>query len=148
MKAENDFVEFVELLNKYKVKYIIVGAYALALYAEPRNTGDIDFFVESSFENAEKILKVLKDFGFENLEISLEDLLNPSMVIQLGFAPVRIDILTSISGVEFEEAFTDKVIKKLGGEDAFFISKELLIQNKRASGRNKDLADIEDLINN
>ncbi|PIQ07904.1 MAG: hypothetical protein COW71_14695 [Ignavibacteriales bacterium CG18_big_fil_WC_8_21_14_2_50_31_20] len=148
MRVEKDFVEFLELLKDQKVKYLIVGAYALALYAEPRNTGDIDFFVDRSEENAQKILTVLKLFGFEGLGISIEDLTNENMVVQLGVPPVRIDILSSISGVDFDEAYNSKVKHKFGNTIAFFLSKEHLIKNKIASGRKKDLADLEALTGN
>jgi len=148
MRVEKDFVEFLELLKDQKVKYLIVGAYALALYAEPRNTGDIDFFVDRSEENAQKILTVLKLFGFEGLGISIEDLTNENMVVQLGVPPVRIDILSSISGVDFDEAYSSKIKHKFGNTIAFFLSKEYLIKNKIASGRKKDLADLEALTGN
>ncbi|MGD8778965.1 MAG: hypothetical protein PVH88_08385 [Ignavibacteria bacterium] len=147
MRVEKDFEEFVELLNEQKVKYLIVGAYALALYSEPRNTGDIDFFVENSKENAEKILKVLEFFGFGNIGISLEDITNDNMVVQLGYSPMRIDIITSISGVDFKDAYKSRVIHKFGSSSAFFLSKEDLIKNKKAAGRKKDLADLEILVN-
>lgn len=146
MRVEKDFVEFVELLNEQKVKYVVIGAYALALYAEPRNTGDIDFFVECSTENAAKILQVLKLFGLEELKITLEDLTNKDIVVQLGVPPVRIDILTSISGVEFNEAYSSKIEHKFGSTKTYFLSKENLIKNKKAAGRKKDLADLESLI--
>ena len=145
MKVEKDFVEFIELLNDQKVKYLVVGAYALALYAEPRNTGDIDFFIERSEENAMKILNVLKLFGFEELGISIADLTNENRVIQLGIPPVRIDILSSISGVEFNEAYNTKIEHQFGSTTTYFISKENLIKNKKASGRKKDFADLESL---
>jgi len=146
MRVEKDFEEFIELLNKQKVKYLIVGAYALALYSEPRNTGDIDVFVESSKENAEKILKVLELFGFGEIGITFEDLISKNMVVQLGVPPVRIDILTSISGVKFKEAYNSKVEHKFGNSKTYFLSKENMIINKKASGRKKDLADLESLM--
>ena len=146
MRVEKDFEEFIELLNKQKVKYLIVGAYALALYSEPRNTGDIDVFVESSKENAEKILKVLELFGFGEIGITFEDLISENMVVQLGVPPVRIDILTSISGVKFKEAYNSKVEHKFGNSKTYFLSKENMIINKKASGRKKDLADLESLM--
>ncbi len=146
MRVEQDFEEFVKLLNKHEVKYLIVGAYSLSLYAEPRNTGDIDIFVERSQINSAKILNVLKEFGFDTLEISIDDLISEDKIIQLGYPPVRIDIMTSISGVEFSEAYSGRKKHKFGKEEAYFISKELLIVNKRASKRKKDLADLEALL--
>lgn len=147
MKVEKDFEEFVKLLNEYDVKYLIVGAYALALYAEPRNTGDIDIFYENSTVNCERVLKVLDEFGMRSLGIKTEDLKDENIVVQLGVAPVRIDLISAISGVTFGEAYTDKKIKQFGAAKANFISKELLIKNKLALGRKKDLADLELLEN-
>jgi len=143
MRVEKDFEEFVKLLNKNDVKYLIVGAYAMALYAEPRNTGDIDIFYENSPDNCERILKVLDEFGMESLNIKIEDLMEKNVVFQLGVAPVRIDLISAISGVTFEEAYTDRKNTMFGDTNTDFISKELLIKNKLASGRKKDLADLE-----
>ncbi len=148
MKVEKDFEDFIELLNKHKVEYLIVGAYALALYAEPRNTGDIDIFIGMSNENAKKMLDVLEEFGFESLRLSKNDFLEENMVIQLGVQPVRIDILTSISGVDFREAYLNKEVTQFGDVKANFISKEYLIKNKKSSGRKIDLADLELLSKN
>lgn len=146
MKVEKDFEDFIKLLNKYNVSYLIVGAYALALFAEPRNTGDIDIFIKRSGENAEKMLVVLKEFGFESLRLSSKDFVTKDMVVQLGVQPVRIDIISSISGVAFDEAYEFKEQKQFGKTTAYFISKEFLIKNKKASARKKDLADLELLL--
>jgi hypothetical protein len=146
MRVERDFEEFVQLLNKHEVKYLIVGAYSLSLYTEPRNTGDIDFFIERTQINAEKISHVLKEFGFDDLAISNSDLMSEDKIIQLGYPPVRIDIMTSISGVEFSEAYPDRKKHKFGKEEAYFISKELLIVNESSSNRKKDLADLEAIL--
>ncbi len=144
-KVEKDFEEFIRLLNYHKVKYLVVGAFALIYYTYPRNTGDIDFFVECAELNAERLIKVLKDFGFEGLGLVKEDFIKPDSVIQLGFPPVRIDILTSISGINFDEAYKNRIKAKLGNEKVFFISKDDLIKNKTAAGRTKDLSDLEQL---
>ena len=146
MKVEKDFEDFIGLLNKYKVSYLIIGAYALALFAEPRNTGDIDIFIERSENNARKIIKVLKEFGFEGLGLTLKDFIKKNMVIQLGVQPVRIDIITNISGVNFEEAYDTREEIQFGKITANFISKEFLIKNKQATARIKDLADLELLL--
>jgi hypothetical protein len=145
MKAERDFEEFIELLNKHKVKYMIVGAYAFALYAKPRNTGDLDIFIESSEENAVLIMRVFTEFGLESLNITIEDFITDGRVIQLGVSPVRIDIMNRIDGVGFNEANkrTEKV--KFGNSIANFISKEDLIKNKLSTNRLKDKADAEEL---
>lgn len=147
MKVEKDFEDFIKLLNKYDVKYLVVGAFAVALYSEPRNTGDIDIFIESTKENAVKIINVLKEFGFESLNFDTNDFIEDNTVIQLGVKPVRIDILTSISGVKFQDAFKFKNVKQFGLSVANFISKEFLIANKKSSARKKDLADLEILLN-
>jgi hypothetical protein len=148
LKVEKDFEEFIELLNKHKVKYMIVGAYALALYAKPRNTGDIDIFISRSDANAACMIKVLEDFGFESAGISKEDFLSESRVIQLGVSPVRIDIMNKIDGVLFDDAFKRIEIVKFGNTIANFISKTDLISNKLSSNRLKDKADLEELQQN
>ncbi len=143
MKVEKDFEEFIKLLNYHKVKYLVVGAYALIFYTLPRNTGDIDFFIEASEENAGRILNVLKDFGFGDMEFKKEDFTNSDLVVQLGYSPNRIDIITGISGISFSEAYKNRIKSKLGGEDVYFIAAADLLKNKEAAGRAKDIADAE-----
>jgi predicted nucleotidyltransferase len=145
LKAEKDFEEFIGLLNKNKINYMIVGAYALALYAKPRNTGDLDIFIERSENNAKSMLKVLKEFGLESLEITKEDFMTEGRVLQLGVSPVRIDIMSSIDGIEFNTAFNRIEKVNFGSITANFISKEDLIKNKSSSKRKKDQADLEEL---
>ncbi|MFA6026242.1 MAG: hypothetical protein WC727_07360 [Ignavibacteriaceae bacterium] len=143
MRVEKDFVDFIKCFNVNQVEYLIVGAYAVALHAAPRNTGDIDFWINRSSENAKRVLKALQDFGFSPLEISEDDLTKDESIIQIGYEPVRINIITSITGVKFEEAFIKKIITKIGNQKAFFISADLLLKNKLATGRKKDIADAE-----
>jgi hypothetical protein len=145
MNLEDDLREFIELLNALKVRYIIVGAFAVAYHGYPRYTGDIDLFVERSSENAEAILHAIQLFGFAGLGLSSEDFLQENQVIQLGVAPNRIDVLTFLSGVEFDEAWTTRVPGEIGGLSVPIISKELLKQNKAASARPQDIADLEHL---
>jgi hypothetical protein len=145
METSKDFEEFFELLNSRKVHYVVVGGYAFAVHAKPKYTGDIDVFVDSSTANAQNLLKVLEEFGFGELGISLEDLTKADQVIQLGNPPLRIDILTSISGVSFQEAWKNKITGKYGEQAVNFIGKADLIRNKKASGRKKDMLDLEDL---
>ena len=145
LKAEKDFVEFIELLNKNNAEYMIVGAYALALYARPRNTGDIDIFINRTDGNAGLMIIVLKEFGFEGLGITKEDFLTEGKVVQLGVSPVRIDIMNSIDGIIFEEAYPRIEKVKFGGSMANFISREDLIKNKQSSKRKIDQADLEEL---
>lgn len=146
MKLVRDFEAFIELLNKNEVKYLVVGGYAFAIHAYPRFTNDIDFLILTTQSNAEKIILALNEFGFSASNISPEVLLKEGKVIQLGRPPYRIDLLTSIDGVNFTEAWKRKVVGKYGNQTLYFISKEDLILNKKASGRRKDLEDLEDLI--
>lgn len=145
MNLEKDLREFVALLNALDVRYLIVGAFAVAYHGYPRFTGDIDIFVERSQENARRLLDVIKQFGFGDLNISAQDFLNEDQVIQLGVAPSRIDILTFLSGVNFRDAWATRTFGELDGLTVPFISKELLKRNKEASGRSQDLADLEHL---
>jgi len=146
MRVEKDFKEFIELLNKNEVRYLIVGGFAFSYYAEPRFTKDIDFFIEASAENAERILKTLEEFGFKSKSINDQDFQEPGQIIQLGNAPLRIDLITSIDGVDFASAWKNRTEGHYGQIPAYFISKPDLIENKRALGRAQDIADIEKLI--
>jgi len=145
VKVEKDYEEFVRLLNSQNVEYLLIGAYAVAHYAEPRNTGDIDFLINPTKENAKRILSVLKKFGFGKLVISEKDFLNPQMVIQLGFPPVRIDLITSLGTAKFDALFEKKSKIRLGKVHAYVISYEHLIASKKEAGRPKDKSDIEAL---
>jgi len=145
MEVQEDFRDFLALLNAHEVKFMIVGGYALAFHGAPRFTGDIDVFVKPDHENAKRIIKALADFGFSSLDLTIDDFLDQNKVVQLGVPPVRIDIITSISGVTWEEADASKELGPFGDVSVFFIGKKQFITNKRASGRKKDLADIEAL---
>jgi len=140
-----DFKEFIESLNANLVRYLIVGGYAVALHGHPRYTKDLDVWVECSRENAQALIRALAQFGMGSLGLSEEDFLNPDQVVQLGNPPNRIDILTSISGVEFSECYARRVEILLDGANVNFIDLEHLKQNKKASGRFQDLADLESL---
>ncbi len=144
-KIPQDFKELLELLNSHKVEYLVVGGYALAFHGAPRFTGDIDLFVKPEDANAKRILSVLNEFGFGSLNFSESDFTSPDNVVQLGVPPVRVDIMTSLTGVSWEKAQADKIRGSYGTTSVFFISKKDLIANKKAIGRNKDLADIEAL---
>ncbi len=146
MRVEKDFEDFIELLNAHKVKYLVIGAYAVSFYAQPRNTGDIDFLVRPDPENANKVLKVLNDFGFGSLDISIEMLCEANTVIQLGFEPNRIDLITSIGDVIFDEAYRVKKTGEFGNQKVNFISLKHLIKSKEIANRPQDLADIDRLI--
>ena len=145
MEVQEDFRDFLALLNAHEVKFMIVGGYALAFHGAPRFIGEIDVFVKPDHEIAKRIIKALADFGFSSLDLTIDDFLDQNKVVQLGVPPVRIDIITSISGVTWEEADASKELGPFGDVSVFFIGKEQFITNKRASGRKKDLADIEAL---
>ena len=146
LKAEKDFEEFIELLNKNNIEYMIVGAYALALYAKPRNTGDLDIFINNSKKNAAGLIKVLEEFGIKGTEISEKDFLTEKRIVQLGVSPVRIDLINSIDGVEFGDAYPHIERVRFGSSTANFISCDDLIKNKSSSNRKKDQADLEELL--
>jgi predicted nucleotidyltransferase len=143
MNLDRDSREFIELLNAREVRYVIVGAFALAYHGHPRYTGDIDFFVEASTENAERISQLLDEFGFANIGVDKEDFTAPDQVVQLGVDPNRMDLMTSITAVTFEEAWATREYTDLDGVSVPFISKELLKRNKAAVGRKQDLADLD-----
>ena len=145
MNLQKDLREFVELFNALDVHFVIVGAFALAHHGYPRYTVDLDLFVEKSTENAERILRAIREFGFGDIAVSQEDFARKDQVVQLGVAPNRIDILTVLSGVSFEEAWSSREYGTIGGLSAPFISRALLKQNKLATGRPQDLADLDHL---
>mgnify|MGYP000075065180 FL=1 len=145
MEVQKDFKEFLALLNANEVDFMIVGGYALAYHGAPRYTGDIDVFVKPDRKNAQQIIKVLKEFGFSSLELSIDDFQNEDNVVQLGLTPVRIDIITSISGVSWDQADATKEPGFYGNVPVNYIGKKQYIANKKAIGRAKDIADIEAL---
>jgi hypothetical protein len=145
MVLNKDFREFIELLNSHNIKYLVVGGYAVTVHGYPRYTNDIDIWFWIDKTNAENLIKALKDFGFGSLDIKVDDFLNPNKVVQLGYPPNRIDLLTSISGVEFDECYPKKVTINIAGISVYLIDIESLKKNKKASGRHKDLNDLENL---
>jgi hypothetical protein len=140
-----DFKEFAALLNSNRVEYLVVGGYALAAYGHPRYTGDLDFWIGTQSENADRVLAALAAFGFGSLGIKKGDLVAPNQVIQMGFPPARIDLLTSIDGVSFAECYERRMIVEVDGLPLGFIALEDFKTNKKAVGRYKDLADLEAL---
>ena len=145
MTVAKDFEEFFASFNKSGVKYLIVGGYAFALHAHPRYTGDMDVFVQASEENARRVMKALLDFGFIASSLSWRDFTAPGRMVQLGQPPLRIDILTEIDGVAFDDAWARRVDSHYGDQPVPFISRVDLIMNKKASGRKQDLLDLESL---
>ena len=142
MKAHPDFVDFVSMLNKNEVEFVIVGAYALAFHGHPRATGDIDFYIRPEKENAQKLLAALNDFGFGELDINMHDILS-GKIIQLGFPPVRIDLISKLDGLSDEEVWNSKERGSFADMQVWYLSKDSFIKNKLFTGRHKDLADLE-----
>ena len=140
-----DFLEFIGLLESHEVDYLIIGGYAVALHGFPRFTGDIDFFVAVNPENAAKLIEVFKAFGFGEIGINQEDFLQPDFVVEIGREPRKIQVLTGIDGVTFSDCRSRRVEIELQGMNLKFIGKEDLIRNKKASARSKDLIDIGEL---
>ena len=145
MVLNQDFREFIELLNEKGVKYLVIGGYAVAFHGYPRYTKDIDFWIWLDEKNAERMLEVLHDFGFTSLGIKKEDFLDENMVIQLGYPPNRIDLLTDLEAVNFESCYESRNVMDFDGLKVNFIDAENLIKTKRAVGRMQDLLDVENL---
>ena len=146
MTLEKDFEDFVRLLNKFNVAYMVVGGYALALHGKPRHTGDLDIWIEVSQDNAVKLVMVLKEFGMESLGLEKSDFLKPDYISQIGYPPLRIDILNSIDGISFSDASIG--MQKIYLEDDLvvnYIGLDDFLVNKQASGRKQDLADIREI---
>lgn len=140
-----DFVEMLAALSAADAEFLVVGAHAMAVHGRPRATGDLDLWVRASPGNADRVWTALESFGAPLDKLDPEDLTTEDLVFQIGVVPNRIDILTSITGVEFEEAWPDRVVVEVSGVDAPVIGKEHLIRNKRAVGRPRDLADLAEL---
>jgi len=143
MEPQRDFRELLELFNDRHVEYLIVGGYALAFHGAPRFTGDLDIFVKAEASNANRIMTALEAFGFGSIGLTASDFERPDQIVQLGVPPVRIDLITSISGVSWEEAWAGRVTGRYGDTPVQYIGREQFVANKRATGRTKDVADIE-----
>ena len=140
-----DFTEFIESLNAHSVRYLVVGGYAVAFHGYPRYTKDLDIWLEPEIKNAQNVLKALNHFGFGSLDIESADLLEENNIIQLGYPPNRIDLITSLKGLVFEKCYPERVRIKIQGTIIDFIDIENLKTNKKATGRPQDLADLENL---
>lgn len=145
MALSKDSREFLESLNFRGIEYVIVGAHSMAFHGRPRYTGDLDILVRATPENAAKLVDLLNHFGFADSGFKESDFTQLGQLIQLGRAPNRIDLLTSITGVTVDEAFASKVPAELDGVPVFILSKDALIRNKRAVGRPQDIADLSTL---
>ena len=143
-----NFKDMLVALNDAEAEYLVVGAYAMAAHGCPRSTGDIDFWVRATPENAQRVWNALSSFGAPMFQISVDELSTPDVVFQIGVAPQRIDVMTSISGVEFEDAWPHRLIVDLDGIRASVIGRDQLLINKLASGRPKDTLDVEILRSN
>jgi predicted nucleotidyltransferase len=143
MRLSSDLREFLELLNSRGVDYVVVGAHSLAFHGRPRYTGDIDILVRATPKNAAKLVDLLNEFGFADSGFKESDFTEPEQLVQLGRAPNRIDLLTSITGVTTDDALATKISAELDGIPVFILSKDALIRNKRAVGRPQDLADLD-----
>ena len=145
MELDKDFKEFIQLLNEYKVKYLVIGGYAVNFHGYPRYTKDIDFWLWMTPDNIAQLIKVLKEFGFGSLNLGLEDFMTPDNIIQLGYEPYRIELLVDLEGVEFEDCFERRIEGELDDVKINFLSLQDLILTKKTAARLQDLADAEQL---
>lgn len=145
MPLSKDLREFIASLNSNAVEYLVVGAFAVAYHGYPRYTGDLDILIRPNEPNAQRLLRALAEFGFRGIGIGVEDLASPGKVVQLGVSPNRIDILSSISGVSFDDAWASRRAADIEGLAVQFIGRDELIRNKESTGRAKDLGDAEEL---
>lgn len=146
MSVSKDFEELFACFNARAVRALIVGGYAFAFHAKPRYTKDLDLLVAPTAENAANLLAALTDFGFGELPLTEEDFTQPGRIIQLGHPPNRIDLLTTLKGIEFEQAWEHRAEGRFGGEKVFYLGLEELILNKRSVGRPQDRADVRVLL--
>jgi predicted nucleotidyltransferase len=146
MKIEKDYEELFGLFNKNRVRYCIVGSYAVAFYAKPRYTKDIDALIEPSEENSRRVLRALNQFGFTGLRLREKDFQRKKRIIQLGYEPLRIDLLTGIEGIRFDKIWTNRQSGRYGREKVNFIGLSDLIRLKQKSKRAQDKADLELLL--
>ena len=145
MELAPDFDEFIGSLTAHGVEFVVVGAYALAFHGAPRFTGDLDVLVRPTLDNAARLLEALEAFGFPVTGLSPEAIADRRRMLEMGVPPVQIHVMSAISGVEWDEAWSDRVEGVLGRNSAYFLGRETFLRNKRAAGRPKDLADIDAL---
>ena len=138
-----DFVDLLRAFVAADVRFLIVGAYALALHGRPRATGDLDVWIDATPENAGRVMRALRDFGAPMVDITERDFASPGVVYQIGVPPGRVDVLTDLTGLAFAEAWPDRVRQAFGDIEVDFIGRDAFLRNKRATGRPKDLGDIE-----
>jgi hypothetical protein len=143
LEAQPDFRDLLALFAAHKADHIVVGAHALAFHGAPRFTGDMDILVRPDSPNAQRVLDALAEFGFDSLGLTVDDFAQPGRVVQLGVPPVRIDIVTSLTGVSWDAAWAGRVSGPYGGLTVCYLGRNEYVRNKRAVGRRKDLADLE-----
>jgi hypothetical protein len=140
-----DLRDLLSLLDKHGVRFLIVGGFAVAAHGFPRYTKDLDVWLECSRDNAARVIAALGEFGFGSLGLTVDDFATPDLVIQLGYEPNRVDLLTGLTGVAFEDAYPNRVTATIDGVELPIIDRHSLAANKRAFGRSLDLADAEEL---
>jgi hypothetical protein len=140
-----DFKEFLNLLRVNQVEYLLIGAYAVGYHGYPRATQDLDVWIASTPQNATRLVAALQEFGFGMPEVTSEFLLRPNNIIRMGREPVRIEILNWASGVDFDECYRERIVDEVDGVEVSLIGLDQLKKNKKAAGRLKDLADLEEL---
>lgn len=145
MELAPDFDEFIGSLTAHGVDFLVVGAYALAFHGAPRFTGDLDILVQPALDNAARLLLALEAFGFPVTELTPQLISDRRRMLQMGVPPVQIHVMSAISGVTWDEAWSDRVEGSLGSRSVHFLGRETFLRNKRAAGRPKDLADIDAL---
>ncbi|MDA1017666.1 MAG: hypothetical protein O3A00_24805 [Planctomycetota bacterium] len=141
----NDFKDFLKLLNEHEVNYLLIGGHAVGYYGYPRPTGDLDIWIEMAPDNASRLVRVFEEFGFRDSGLNADAFLEAKNIIRAGFPPLRIEVLTTVSGVEFTQCYERMTRVDIDGIPVTIISFDDLRTNKRASGRTKDLADLEHL---
>jgi hypothetical protein len=140
-----DFVDLLRAFAAADVRYLVVGAYALGLHGRPRATGDLDVWIDANPENAVRVMVALASFGAPLDDVTADDFSREGITYQIGLPPLRIDVLTQLTGLSFEEAWPDRLRRLVDDIDVDFIGRDAFVRNKRATGRLKDLADVEDL---
>lgn len=145
ISLESDFKEFLKLLNTNRVKYLVIGGYAVGFHGYPRATNDLDVWVAISSDNAKKLVSLLRKFGYAETALSQDFFLKEWSIVRMGVPPIRIEISTTISGVSFEDCYAQRVVDEIDGVRVNLINLQQLKINKKASGRNKYLDDLEHL---
>jgi len=143
MEIEKDYEDLLKLFNKHKVRYCIIGAYAVAFYARPRYTKDMDILIDPDVKNAKKILEALNEFGFKNVGLSVKDFTKKGRIVQLGYEPVRVDVITSIEGISFKKIWDNRKKGTYGKQKINFVALKDLIKIKKISKRKQDQADLD-----